>query len=146
MAKNRRKADGTAFENEFKELISKYFYVMRLPTLNTGFAGLRQPADFVVVGEHFNYAECKETAGDRFAITTMEQFDKMCEFLEEKAKYKTMAENNYYLIVHYLVRGTYKVLLAEEAKQLADKHCSLKFDSDVGKTYHSLEELGGIKF
>nr|DAH56631.1 MAG TPA: holliday junction resolvase [Caudoviricetes sp.] len=145
MSKNRRKADGTEFEREFKETVEPRYYIKRLPTLNTGFAGLRQPADFILVGRCFNYIECKETTGDRFAISTMEQFDKMCEFLEDKKRYPEV-EMNYYIIVHYLVKGVYKVVLAEDAKELADKHKTLKFDADVGLTFSRLEDLGGIAF
>lgn len=146
MAKNRRKADGTAFENEFRDIVSERFYVKRLPTLNTGFSGLRQPADFIVVGSKFNYVECKETTGDRFSIGTMEQYDLMLEFILDRSFYTDTAKMEYYVIVHYLSKGIYKVVNAQQAHDLAQQHKSLKYDSDVGITLTKLEELGGIEF
>ncbi len=146
MAKNRRKADGTAFENEFKRALEAFFYVKRLPTLNTGFSGLRQPADFIVVGKHFNYAECKETAGDRFSVSTMEQFDLMCDFIQDRDRLTVMKDNEYYVIVHFLTYSVIKVITAREAKDLADKHKSLVYSMDIGKTYHSVEELKEVEF
>ena len=49
-----RKADGAGFEREFRAKMGEKYYVRRLPTLRTGYAGLSQPADFILVGEKFN--------------------------------------------------------------------------------------------
>lgn len=83
----RKKADGAAFEHEFKKRIELQNYVKRLPTLNTGYSGLRQPADFIVVGNTFSYVELKETAKDSFSITGMEQLDQMKDFVRDKIAY-----------------------------------------------------------
>lgn len=146
MAKNRRKADGTAFEGEFKGAVRERFYVKRLHTMNTGNSGLRQPADFIVVGSKFNYVECKETAGDLFSISNMEQYDLMLEFLEDKFNYAGTALMEYYLVVHFLTRGTYRVLNGQQARELAESHKSLKYEGDIGMTFTALNDLRRIKF
>lgn len=145
MPKNRRKADGAEFEREFKDAMDDAFYVLRLPTLNTGFSGLRQPADFVLVGNNFNYVELKETAKTRFSITTMEQLDKVQEFRQDRARLNK-PEMEYWLVVHFLTEGVYKVLRCDEILKLADEHKSLAHDAKIGKSYSSLNDLKEVAF
>lgn len=146
MAKNRRKADGTAFENEFRDALDAFFHVLRLPTLKTGHSGQTQPADFIVVGKHFNYAECKETAGDRFSITEMQQLPEMKDFIEERKVKPVLKDDEYYVVVHFLSYSVIKVLTALEAESLEKSHKSLKYDDKIGQTYRTVEELKEVKF
>lgn len=149
MPAKRVKVDGTKFEGEFRDCIKDKFYIKRLPTLNTGFAGLRQPADFIVVGKTFNYVELKETAQDRFSVRAMEQFDLMFDFLTERNGYVIfdVIRMEYWLIVHFIEKGVYKAITGQEAFDLAMARKSLRWDSKIGKTFTSLKELrGGIKF
>ncbi len=139
----RKKADGTAFEREFQKVISEDAYVKRLRTINTGYSGVREPADYIVVDNRFNYVELKETTGDAFSISGMEQFDLMTEFIQQKQeKYSNVfAGMNYWLIVHFLSRRLIKVVRGEQALDLAAKHKTLRYDTIDGMTFLDLEEL-----
>lgn len=148
----RRKADGPEFEKEFKEAVEKMFYVRRLPTLNTGYSGLRQPADFIVIGDHFNYAELKETAGDVFSISQMQQYDMLVEFMKQKQEYRTVTlkgivEMDFLVIVHFLKRNVIKVVDGKTALEMVAKKKALHYDSPEGMSFTSLNELvGGMIF
>lgn len=146
----RKKADGAAFEHEFKKRIEVQNYVKRLPTLNTGYSGLRQPADFIVVGNTFSYVELKETAKDSFSITGMEQLDQMKDFVRDKIAYsyagRAAKDMRYLLIVHFIERKTYKVLTAQEALSLSSRGKALHYDTEVGVSFSTLDELGGFEF
>lgn len=139
----RKKADGTAFEKEFQEVISKDCYVKRLRTPNSGYAGVREPADYIVVDNRFNYVELKETTGDAFSISGMEQFDLMQEFIHQKQeKYSNVfAGMNYWLVVHFLKRRLIKVVRGEQALDLAAGRKTLRYDTIEGMTFLNLEEM-----
>lgn len=141
----RRKADGRAFEREFEKCLSEKFLVRRLPTLNTGFSGFGQPADFIVVGSRFNYVEVKETVKDDFSITSMQQLEEMKQFLKDKDRYKMSGdaanEMNYWIVVHYLKRGKLRAIKAEDAIELSNSRSTLKFESNQGMLFYSLDEL-----
>lgn len=103
-----RKADGARFERQFKDIIQTYNYTRRLPTLRMGYSGLSQPADFIVVGHHFNYVEVKETAGGSFSVSALQQLAEIEEFIEEKNRLKLVRNigiADYWLIIHFLGRG-----------------------------------------
>ena len=140
----RRKADGTAFEGEFSNAVSDAYYVKRLRTANTGYAGIREPADYIVVGRQFNYVELKETAGDSFSITGMEQYDKMLEFLDISQALRTVVDVGleYWLIVHFLKTREIKVVSGRQAEALSASRKALRIDTDT-LTFKSLEELKG---
>lgn len=124
----RRKADGTAFEREFKDAASQKVYVKRLPTLTSQNAGAGQPADFYVVGNIFNYVETKETAADSFSIREMQQLDKVQDFVEDEEFYrkKTNAKMEYWIIVHFICRKTFIAITAKGALKLLEKRQQLK--------------------
>lgn len=140
------KADGHEFERQFKKEVSKHNHVLRLPTLNTGFAGLTQPADFIVVGNFFNYVELKETAGDSFSISAMEQFDSMKQFVREKNALRTagqaVATMQYWLVVHFIKYNLIKMITAEQALELASQRKTLRPSYWGGHSYKSLKEIG----
>ena len=64
-------------KDDLEQLWKDAYYVRRLPTLRTGYAGLSQPADFVLVGNSFNYVELKETTSDRLSISTLQQYSEI---------------------------------------------------------------------
>lgn len=141
---DRRKADGTAFEKDFEKFASGAVYVRRLPTLNTGYAGMSQPADFIVVGQSFNYVELKETAGDSFSITAMQQFDEMKEFMLKKHDLrfcKGVKTSNYWIIVHFLKHKSIKMVDGEKALLMSSKRKAIRADDDTLITFGSLDEL-----
>ena len=147
----RRKADGTAFENEFKEAIKKEFYIRRLPTLNTGYAGQSQPADFIVVGKRFNYVEVKETKGDSFSITQMQQYEEFKDFIEERDRLcslRSMVNYNmeYVLVIHFLSHSCYRVVYSDQMLDLVERRKTVRWDGKEGMTFTSLNDLvGGIE-
>lgn len=141
----RRVADGTAFEKEFAKEFEDSTYVKRLRTPNTGYAGIREPADFIVIADNFNYVELKETAGDKFSIYGMEQYDMMRDFVQEFRKrwqYLGTAMR-YWLIVNFISYGVIKVIGSEDAEALAVAHKTLTPNTKTAMTFHSLEELKG---
>lgn len=140
----RRKADGTAFEGEFMKAMQDTHYVKRLRTTNTGYAGVREPADFIVVKNKFCYVELKETAGNAFSITGMEQFDKMQEFIEvvQELHGQVAVPLEYWLIVHFLEAKCIKAISGEKALEMSATRAALRDDSQV-LTFRSLEELKG---
>ena len=146
----RRKADGTAFENEFKEAIKKEFYIRRLPTLNTGYAGQSQPADFIAVGKRFNYVEVKETKGDSFSITQMQQYEEFKDFIEERDRLcrrftMTVFTMDYVLVVHFLSHNCYRVVYSKQMLDLVKRRKTVRWDGKEGLTFTSLNDLvGGI--
>ena len=143
-SKMRRKADGTAFEGEFMRAMQDTHYVKRLRTTNTGYAGVREPADFIVVKNKFSYVELKETAGNAFSITGMEQFDKMKEFIEvvRELHGKVTIPLKYWLVVHFLKDGCIKAISGEQALEMSTTRAALRDNSPV-LTFQSLEELKG---
>ena len=83
-----RKADGVRFEKEFRDVMKERYYIRRLPTLRTGYAGSTQPADFILVGNNFNYVEVKETARDRFSFSTYNRCLRSRNFLNTRKELK----------------------------------------------------------
>lgn len=139
----RKVADGTAFEREFEKTFSGSLYVKRLRTPNTGYAGVREPADFILVGNCFNYVELKETSGDAFSISTMEQFDLMKEFIETKKALGASVgvDLQYYVVVHFLSSNSIKVVCGETALYLAENRKTLRPNSFLGWEFSSLENM-----
>ena len=141
----RTRVDGNKFQNEFSKSISESFYVLRLPTLNTGYSGLTQPADFIVFGKVPAFVETKETGNDAFSISQMEQLEAMKDFEKHRTMYRTM-NLNYYVVVHFIKRHTLKVIAAEEALDLYHRRKQLHYNDAIGLQYTTLDELreGGI--
>lgn len=140
----RRKADGGAFETEFRKCMSRDFYLLRLPTLSMGYAGLSQPADFVLIGDNFNYVELKETAGDSFSITSMQQYPQMKRFVEERARLQNceaVRSAKYWVVVHFLAHKVLKVVEAEQAIRMSEARKTIRFDDAVSAQFSSLEEM-----
>lgn len=137
-----RKADGVRFEREFRAAMEKRYYIRRLPTLRTGYAGLSQPADFVLVGNSFNYVELKETAGDRLSITTLQQYPEIVEFLEYKKRVQSLnsCEMNYWLIVRFIDRCICAISNDDILKLAAEKR-TLRCNTPEAKVFETLEEL-----
>ena len=139
----RRKSDGTAFEKEFRKAMEERFYIKRLPTLTSGYAGQSQPSDFIVIGNHFNYAEVKETMSDRFSISQMQQYEEFKTFVEERKRLGTeltgIREMDYVLVVHFLKYGVYKIVNSLEMIYLLEKKSTLKYNQDIGQTFNDLE-------
>lgn len=137
-----RKADGVRFEREFRAAMEERYYIRRLPTLRTGYAGLSQPADFVLVGNNFNYVELKETAGDRLSITTLQQYPEIVEFLEYKKRVQSLnsCEMNYWLIVRFIDRCICAISNDDILKLAAEKR-TLRCDTPEAKVFETLEEL-----
>lgn len=142
----RRKADGTAFEREFRDAMKTRFYIRRLPTLNTGNAGSTQPADFIVIGNRFNYVEVKETAGDRFSVTEMQQYPEFIEFVEERNRLKmfgmpAVRDMEYVLVVHFLKHGVVRAIESKDMLQLVARRKTLKYDDSIGVAFTSVDSL-----
>lgn len=137
-----RKADGVAFEKEFKEKMNSKYYVRRLPTLRS-YAGLTQPADFILVGNAFNYVELKETGADRFSVSTMRQYPEVKEFLEEREKLEQAGlkcKTNYWLIVRFVDRGICAIA-NETILKFGENKRTLKPDSHEAIKVNSIEDL-----
>lgn len=138
----RKKADGPAFEREFKEACDKKYYVRRLHT-----AFMPNPADFEVIGTRFNYAEVKETAADSFSIASVQQLAEMKRFVEARKFYSDtlLKYSNYWIVVHFLKYGVIKVIEASKALELLSKRVTLKPDTDCS-TYSNVKALaeGGL--
>jgi hypothetical protein len=143
-----RDANGAAFESRFGDCMRKYHHTLRLPTLNTGYSGSTQPADFIVVGQSFNYVELKETKSAAFSVSSMAQLPEARKFMKEQAMYvadRAVREGEYYLIVHFMSPECYKVAVAKEIDEFASRHETLKPSSKV-LTFMSLDELcGGLR-
>lgn len=137
----RRKADGHRFEKEFRAVAETAYYTRRMQTPSQRYAGLRQPADFFVIGKRFNYVETKETAGKSLSIKAMEQYDQICQFVELRKKYKLYRIMEYYVIVHFISEGVIKVLTAADALTLVAKRQTVKPEGEVGLTFSTLEDI-----
>lgn len=137
-----RKADGVRFEREFRAVMGEKYYIRRLPTLRTGYAGLSQPADFILVGRNFNYVEIKETAGDRFSISGLQQYPEIVEFLEYKKRVQSLnsCEMNYWLIVRFIDRCICAISNEDILKLAAEKR-TLRCDTPEAKVFKTLEDL-----
>ena len=140
----RKKADGPAFEKEFKDAVVEKYYARRLHTAFTP-----NPADFIVVGKRFNYAEVKETAQESFSLATLQQLSEMRDYVKHRELYKDTAlkESKYWLIVHFLSFGVIKVLEVSQVFDLLKKRTTLKPTTDC-YSYSNLKELieGGELF
>ncbi|HHV41490.1 MAG TPA: hypothetical protein GXX72_01395 [Clostridiaceae bacterium] len=137
-----RKADGPRFEREFKAKMKKKYYTRRLPTLRTGYAGLSQPADFILVGDNFNYVEVKETARDRFSISTLQQYPEIVEFLEYKERVQSLigCEMNYWLIVRFIDRCVCAISNEDILKLKAEKR-TLRCNTPEAVVFETIEDL-----
>lgn len=137
-----KKADGVRFEREFRTEMEKKYYIRRLPTLRMGYAGLSQPADFILVGNNFNYVELKETARDRFSISALQQYPEIEEFLEYKKRVQSSnsCEMNYWLIVRFIGRCVCAIANDDILKLAAEKR-TLKCDTPEAKVFDTLQDL-----
>lgn len=137
-----RKADGVTFEKEFKDKMHSKYYVRRLPTLRS-YAGLTQPADFILIGNAFNYVELKETGADRFSVSTMRQYPEVKEFLEEREKLRQAGlkcKTNYWLVVRFIDRGICAIA-NETILKFGENKRTLKPDSHEAIRVDSIEDL-----
>jgi hypothetical protein len=137
------KADGPAFERRFKATMKDVYYVKRLRTLRTGYAGLTQPADFILTGDSFNYVELKETASDRLSISTLQQYSEIKEFLEHKARLsilKRKCQMNYWLVVHFIGQGVVAIA-NEDILKYGESKKTLRYDSPEAVRVVKLEDL-----
>lgn len=138
----RRRADGPAFEREFRAAVKERYYIKRLPTLVSQYAGAGQPADFYVVGSRFNYAEVKETTDDSFAITGMQQFEEMKDFVKARQMYNDI-EMEYFVIVHFLRHKLIVAVTVDQALELSAERKRLWYNSYPKEAFvaSTLEEL-----
>ncbi len=137
----RRKADGQAFERDFNSTMGERYYVRRLPTPGIRYAGISQPADFILIGNFFNYVEVKETAGDRFQLSGLQQENEIRTFIQEKEKLKKnklKCEVQYWLVVNFLKKGIVAIQ-GETAIDLIDNRKTLQ--PDEWELFPSLTEL-----
>lgn len=137
------KADGAAFERRFRATMKDAYYVRRLPTLRTGYAGLSQPADFVLVGNNFNYVELKETTSDRLSISTLQQYPEIEEFLEHKARVSMLKRKclmNYWLVVHFIGQGVVAIA-NDDILKYGESKKTLRYDSPEVIRVVKLEDL-----
>lgn len=136
------KADGARFERQFRDVFSSDYIVHRLHVMKAGYAGMSQPADFIVVGDSFNYVELKETARDRLSISTLQQYDTIKEFLEKRKEFKkrNTCDVNYILVVNFLGKGI--CILANEAiTDFGESNRTLKYDEKYVAKVKDLREL-----
>lgn len=137
----RRKADGQAFERDFNSTMGERYYVRRLPTPGIRFAGISQPADFILIGNCFNYVEVKETAGERFQLSGLQQENEIRTFIQEKEKLKKnglKCKVQYWLIVNFLKKGIVAIQ-GETVIELINNKKTLH--PDEWKLFPSLTEL-----
>ena len=139
----RQRVDGHKFEDEFSSIIGRRKTVIRLHTPNTGYAGLVQPSDFIVIGNTFSFVETKETGKDTFSISDMEQLDSMRQFVEEKfmGKGQLQSDMQYLVIVHFIKRSIIRVMSAEYAFDLLLHKKTLRYDDANTCGFSSLKEL-----
>lgn len=138
-----RGANGARFESEFSSVMSLHHHVLRLPTLNTGYSGLSQPADFIVVGDAFNYVELKETTSDRFSLSDLQQARFLSQYNKEKAVSRDPAFllGHYYLVIHFVLHKVYVVVTSTKVENLMDSHKSVRWDSKDAIVFRTLEDL-----
>ena len=137
-----RKADGAGFEKEFRAKMNQRYYIRRLPTLRTGYAGLSQPADFILVGNKFNYVEVKETTRDRFSVSTMQQYPEIIEFLEYKKRVQHLngCEMNYWLVVRF-IGGCVCAIANEDILKLREEKRTLRCNTPEATVVRTVEDL-----
>lgn len=139
-----RRLDGHKFEKEFSNTFEGDGYLLRLHTMNTGFSGLTQPADFILFRKLISFIETKETTKDFFSIANMEQLDEMKKFVEARKKniaYRGLNASEYFVIVHFINRGVIQVITAEYALSLLVCHKTLKYNDPAGWAFTSLTQL-----
>lgn len=132
----RQRVDGKKFEEEFKRAFEDYFYVHRLHTVKTGYAGVRQPADFIVIGKKVTYVELKETKAKSFSIATMQQLDAMKDFVLRTCFCPPV---NYLLVVNF-IGGKIATVTGEFALSLLRQHKTLTLLT-AQKHYSNLAQL-----
>ena len=135
----RRRVDGHKFQKEFEKAFEDKYYILRLYTPNTGYSGLTQPADFLVVGEHTTFVELKETGADSLSITQLQQLPEIYSFVEQRQQLRFKAE--YLLIVHFIKHSRLLVLTAEQLLATYAKQKSLRYDMPNARTYPTLKAL-----
>lgn len=138
----RIKADGVKFEKEFKEVMEDRYYVRRLPTIRTGYAGLSQPADFILVGNNFNYIELKETARNSFSISGLQQLNELIDFLSYRNKVEPLnkCSMNYWLIVRF-INSCICIISNEDILALKENKKTLNCQTPTALKVMSLQDL-----
>lgn len=138
-----RRLDGHKFEKEFSAAIENKYFLLRLHTPNTGYSGLTQPADFLVIGDKVSLVETKETTKDVFYISQMEQLDEMLDYLDQKFKLKgkTLKKSQYLVIVHFIDRKVIKVITGEYAKQLYENKKGFTYLDPEAQEFQSMKDL-----
>lgn len=138
-----RRLDGHKFEKEFSSTFENDCFLLRLHTPNTGYSGLTQPADFLVIGENVSLVETKETTKDVFYVSQMEQLDEMLQFLNKKflMKGKTLKKARYLIIVHFITRNVIKVMPGEYAKKLYESKQGFTYLDKETREFNSLKDL-----
>lgn len=105
------------------------YYVRRLPTLRTGYAGSSQPADFIVVGDNCNYVELKETAGKRYSLANLQQKSEIEDFIAE-VKRLQLTNARYWIVVNFLGQGMV-VISGETALEMIENRETLKPENNI---------------
>lgn len=136
----RERVDGHKFENEFRNTMEPHYYLQRLHTMNTGYAGLTQPADFILYGHAVYYLELKETSKDSFSLSSIEQLAEIEEFCDKRKRHVGVPLF-YYVIVHFIEHETIKVIEADTVLALVNARKSLRPDSKIGFEFKSLKEF-----
>lgn len=141
--KSVRESNGARFEALFCDTMKKYHYVLRLPTLSTGYAGMSQPADFIVVGDYFNYIELKETTSDRFSVSSMQQLKQIDNYERQKKRLcsRSFVKGKYYVVVHFMLNDIYLVVDSSYILALVSERKTLNMKDDNALIFTSLDDL-----
>lgn len=123
----RKKADGPAFEREFKGFAEAKYYTKRLHTTFTS-----NPSDFIVIGKRFSYVEVKETAQASFSMASLQQLSEIKAYAKDREFYKSpvLKQSKYWLVVHFLSPDVIKVVEASQILEMLDKRETLKPSTD----------------
>ena len=141
----RQRVDGHKFEDEFEKAFKTEGILLRLHTPSAKYSGITQPADFIFIANGTSYVETKETGGDAFSISAMDQLDEIIKYLHTKhidcnAK-QAVIGSNYYIVVHFITHKVIKVITAEYAMELLDSRKRLSYTDMNGYTFKTLEEM-----
>ena len=141
----RTRVDGHKFEAEFERTFSKYYWLLRLPTLNTGYAGVRQPADYILKGNAtLCLMELKETEADSFSLASMQQLPEMKDFIAwRKERVRLGYPMYYFVVVHFIKRGVIRVIEADTALKFIELRKALRYNTSQKYcfTFEDLEDM-----
>lgn len=135
----RRRVDGHKFQNEFETALKDNYYILRLYTPNTGYSGLTQPADFLILGKYTTFVELKETAADNLSITQLQQLPEIQNFVAQRLTVQFNAQ--YMLVTHFIKHARMLVVPATQLLDIYTERKSLRYDTPNVRTYPTLKAL-----